>query len=152
MDYNVTINTYNRQAASATQKFYQLTEGLYRKPLLGFRDLLSPGARILDIGCGPGNVEALLLEDERVFQITGIDLSSELLKIARKHTPAVEYVLGDIRALPFASSEYDAVIASFCLPHLTDDEAIQLIVDITKVLKPGGSMLPEHNGWRRLDF
>ena len=139
MDYNaITIDTYNRQAANAARKFYELTGELYRRPLLGFRDLLSPGAHILDVGCGPGNVEALLLEDERAYQITGIDLSSELLNIARVRTPSVQYVLGDIRKLPLSMNAYDAVIASFCLPHLTDDEAMKLLADIAQLLKPGG--------------
>ena len=139
MDLNaLTIETYNRQAANTARKFYELTEKLYRKPLLGFRELLPSGACILDIGCGPGNVEAFLLEEERGYRITGIDLSNELLKIARERTPSVNYVLGDIRELPFTAQEYDAVIASFCLPHLTDGEAVKLIGDIAKLLKPAG--------------
>ena len=70
---------------------------------------LSPGQRILDVGCGPGR-HALELAG-RGFQVVGIDISSTFIDLARDGAPAgASFVVGDARRMEF-DAEFDAVIS-----------------------------------------
>lgn len=133
-----TIETYNLHVCSYENKFMDFSN--YIKKIKAFCSQLEPGARVLDVGCGPGNVEKLLVESGKEFKILGIDLADEMIKHARTNvvSPGVEFIVGDIRNIGLEAGTYDAVIASFCLPHLTDKEAEKLIQDISRVLRDGG--------------
>ena len=133
-----TIETYNLHADSYEKKFMDFAS--YTKRIKAFCDILPPGANVLDVGCGPGNVAKQLLASNQEFKILGIDLSSEMINHARANviSPQVEFRVEDIRNMGLEGSTYDAVIASFCLPHLTNEEAEKLIQDISKVLHEGG--------------
>lgn len=135
-----TIETYNLHVSSYENKFIDFPN--YIKKIKAFCSILEPGASILDVGCGPGNVEKLLVESGKEFRILGIDLSEEMIKHARSNvvSPNVEFKVGDIRNIELEVGRYDAVIASFCLPHLTDKEAEKLIQDISRVLRDGGRL------------
>jgi len=99
---------------------------------------LSPGDRVLDVGCGPGNFTrdfALAAPDELVV---GLDASRTMLAQAvREPTPGnVVYVRGDARALPFRDATFDAVA---CLAALyLIEEPMRAIDEIVRVLAPGG--------------
>jgi ubiquinone/menaquinone biosynthesis C-methylase UbiE len=131
-----TIEAYNDTAESFAERFMDLK--LYRKNLAHFIDFLSPGSSVLDLGCGPGNIARLLVDSKREFKVCGIDLSAAMVKLAAGNVPEASFRVGDIRWLDKRPGEYDAVVASFCLPHLTDEEAGDLIKNIGYVLKAGG--------------
>lgn len=135
-----TIQTYNLHATSYEKKFMDFPS--YIKRIKDFCDILKPGASILDVGCGPGNVEQLLVESGKQFDILGIDLSNEMIKRARANivSPRVQFVVGDIRDLSLVDNSYDAVIASFCLPHLTNEEAKKLVEAIGRILREDGKL------------
>jgi SAM-dependent methyltransferase len=71
---------------------------------------LAEGARLLDLCCGTGRVAAEL--DARGFRVSGLDLSEEMLRLARRNAPRVEFFSADARdfAPPHA---YDAVVSTF---------------------------------------
>lgn len=114
----------------------------YKKRIKAFSERLEPGASILDIGCGPGNVEKQLIESGKEFEILGIDLSIEMITCARANviSPRVNFKVSDIRDMDLEKNSFDAVIASFCLPHLTNQEAEKLIKDIGMILRAGGQL------------
>ncbi len=131
-----TIETYDLCAETFEEKFMGLE--LYASSLTLFAGLLKKGTRLLDLGCGPGNVSRFLGERVSEIETTGIDLSKEMVKLARKNVPQAEFLVGDIRDLHLPEASRDAVTAAFCLPFLHDHEALDLIREIEKVLKPGG--------------
>lgn len=133
-----TIETYDLHAADFEGKFMDFEA--YKNKVMDFCDLLPYKARILDVGCGPGNVAKLLAEQDKELEILAIDLSSEMIKRARRNviSPNIQFLVCDIRDMRLEGKEYDAVIASFCLPHLTNEEARKLIKDISLVLVKGG--------------
>lgn len=95
--------------------------------------------RILDIGCGQGELVQLLAGDG--FDAEGVDASPEQVAIA--HTAGRNPVhLGDFRDhLHAAPAAWDAIIATDVLEHLTKSELLSTFADIHNALKPGGVLI-----------
>lgn len=113
-----------------------------------------PGHRALDVGCGPTPVAAMSLRDTG-FRATGIDVSAEIVGIARDTTEGVELVVGDGEALPFADASFDVLTCDDTLEHAFDQQA--MVREMARVLRPGGRLLlvtPNASGahvlWARL--
>src|ERR1700704_467112 len=75
---------------------------------------------ILDVGCGPGYVSAAAAERGAIP--TGLDFSKEMVAIAQKMFPHIEFREGDAQNLPAADSSFDRVLANFALLHLSNPE------------------------------
>ncbi|MBU0751370.1 MAG: methyltransferase domain-containing protein [Gammaproteobacteria bacterium] len=127
-----TIDTYNKTAEEFEHRFGDLS--LYRAKLEEFIAMLPPGARVLDLGCGPGNVAKLLTE--KGYSVHGIDLSEKMVELARKNVPSAQFDVADVRELE--GHLYDAVFCSFILPSLTHEEADTLVGKVREVLLEGG--------------
>ena len=91
------------------------------------------GKQILDVGCGPGLFSAPLAKDN---QLVGIDLSLEMLKLAR---PELVPVRGEGASLPFRNHSFDVVLAIEVLQHF--GEPASLLREILRVAKPGGQVV-----------
>jgi SAM-dependent methyltransferase len=89
---------------------------------------------ILDVGCGPGYVSAAAAERGAVP--VGLDFSGEMIAIAKKMWPRIEFREGDAQNLPFQDANFDRVVANFALLHFTNPE--RAIAEAARVLKPGG--------------
>jgi ubiquinone/menaquinone biosynthesis C-methylase UbiE len=89
---------------------------------------------ILDVGCGPGYVSAAAAE--RAAVPIGLDFSKEMIAIAKKMFPKIEFRKGDAQNLPFADKTFDRVVANFALLHLSDPE--RAMTEANRVLKTGG--------------
>jgi len=96
--------------------------------------------RILELGCGPGNVTKLLKIRFQKAQITAIDLAPRMIEIARGLLPEVDFRIMDVRDILSIPDQFDAVMCSFCLPFLSKDDAIQLIKDCAEKLVEEGSI------------
>ena len=85
--------------------------------LAGFR----PGSRIADLGCGSGIFTSML--QARGFSPLGLDLSPGLIERARRGHPGIEFVEGDVEALPLEDESFDGVLLSGIVHHLPDPAA-----------------------------
>lgn len=97
---------------------------------------------ILDVGSGAGQIIQHLLEfADPDAQITGVDLSHQMLRRARRRLkskrPAL--VAADLSALPFADGSFDGATCGYVLEHLPDPRAG--LSELARVLKKGGRML-----------
>jgi len=92
------------------------------------------GMSVLDVGAGPGYVSAAAAERGAIP--TGLDFSKQMVSIAKKMFPQIEFHEGDAQNLPFPDRTFDRVLANFALLHLSDPE--RACVEACRVLKPGG--------------
>jgi SAM-dependent methyltransferase len=92
---------------------------LYEAP--GLQALVPPvaGLRVLDAGCGGGRTSAWLVEQGA--EVVGIDVSTELLRLARERLPAASFSLADLsEPLPFEDGAFDVAVASLVMHYLRD--------------------------------
>lgn len=128
-----------------------------------FASLVRDGSSILDVGCGNGRLLDLLVH--RSVQYTGVDVSARLVDIARLRYPSMhhQFVVGDILALPFPDSSFDAIAAISVLHHIPSAAfRQQAVAECYRVLKPGGlcfvtnwnqfqpSLIFKHKTWKAI--
>jgi len=95
------------------------------------------GDRVLDGACGTGD---LAVADVRAGagRVTGLDFSEPMLARARRKAPHVEWVRGDLLALPFADATFDAATVGFGVRNVADLELA--LRELRRVLRPGGRL------------
>ncbi|URR36691.1 class I SAM-dependent methyltransferase [Thermosynechococcus sp. HN-54] len=91
---------------------------------------------VLDVGSGTGRILQILHQRYPHWQLTGIDLSPAMLAIARRHSPHLNFVHGDAKALPFATASFDVVISNSLVHHLADPQPA--LGEMLRVLRPQG--------------
>jgi SAM-dependent methyltransferase len=116
---------YDSTWASSTRQFIP--------PLLELGEV-GGGMSVLDVGCGPGYVSAAAAE--RGALAVGLDFSSEMVAIARRKFPKIEFREGDAQDLRFNEASFDRVLANFALLHLANPEGA--CAEACRVLKSGG--------------
>lgn len=102
---------------------------------------LPPGLSVLDVGCGPGTITLDLARLVSPGSVTGIDLSEEVVDIARRGSEGVTDVnvafdVGDVYDLQFREGSFDVVYAHQVLQHLSDP--VRALREMRRVLVPGG--------------
>jgi 2-polyprenyl-3-methyl-5-hydroxy-6-metoxy-1,4-benzoquinol methylase len=104
-------------------------------------DQLTAGGRVLDFGCGTGEIARATAATG--LQVTGCDISEIMLRSASSHDPsgAVEWMQLDEqwRKLPFSSSTFDAIVAASVLEYVEDPSAV--LDECTRILRPGGLLV-----------
>ena len=147
-----------------------LTPERTEREVAGILDLLQPilGASILDLACGQGRIAVPLAQ--RGYRITGLDLSEQLLDVARAAADAagvsVEWHCADMRDIPAQwAGRFDYVINIYTAFGYFEDEAEnqRVLAGVARALKPGGRFLIEsmnrdgvmggfrERGWRETD-
>jgi cyclopropane fatty-acyl-phospholipid synthase-like methyltransferase len=99
---------------------------------------LDRGARVLELGCGDGRTSKRLA---RRFDVVGVDLSIEQLRLARAAVPEAAFIHADLIELDFAEGAFDAVTAFYSFMHVPRDQHPELLGRIRGWLRPGGLFL-----------
>jgi SAM-dependent methyltransferase len=94
------------------------------------------GKRVLDVATGPGYCAAAATA--RGADTVGVDVAGEMLTLARRLHPGIEFVQGDAEHLPFDDGSFDAVVGNFVILHLGRPE--QGAAELVRVLEPGGRL------------
>jgi ubiquinone/menaquinone biosynthesis C-methylase UbiE len=113
-------------------------------------DAVSRGERsrtgqAVDLGCGTGHLAIELARQEPSLSIVGLDLSDEMVSLARSYVrrsgvgDRVSFIRGDAHSVPFADGSLDLVVSSMSLHHWRDPLAV--LDEIARVLCPGGGFL-----------
>jgi len=103
-------------------------------------NLLRKGAKILDLGCGPGiPYDKYLVKNG--FKIMGVDISQKHIDMARKNVPEGEFIKGDISKIDFDEKSFDAIISLYSIFHIPKEEHRGLFLKIYEILKDDGLIL-----------
>src|SRR5690349_16378109 len=121
-----------------------LADELAQKPL--DRHLLNRFAEeirgrglVADLGCGPGHVARYLREQGA--DVLGIDLSEQMIEVARRRNPGVDFRVGDMTRLDLPDSALAGVVSFYSIVHFTPAELDAVMLEIRRVLVLGGSAL-----------
>lgn len=92
------------------------------------------GGKVLDAGCGPGNLMKLLAAQ---YKMTGLDSWDRAVGVARRNGfPLI--ARGDIERLPFARATFDGVVSLDALSHASVEDDGRALEEFRRVLRPGG--------------
>ena len=98
---------------------------------------LTPGGSALDVACGSGKLTADLARIAGPRgRIVGLDFSPQMLEVARRDHPGIEFVEGDALKLPFDDASFDASTIAFGLRNLADP--VKGLREMLRVVRPGG--------------
>lgn len=103
---------------------------------------ISPQDKVLDIGCGTGEFERLVLTQQPTQEIIGVDISEKMLAIARQKLhayPNVAFHTAPASALPFADRSFDIVVSASSFHYFEDPVAA--LVEMKRVLQPHGRVV-----------
>ena len=106
---------------------------------------VGPGVTVLDAACGTGVLFPFCLE-RGVRQLTGADISGEMIRIARQHfsDPRLRVLEGDV--VQVAKGQYDRILVFNALPHFPDPAG--LLLTLSGWLSPGGRLTVAHDKGR----
>lgn len=139
-------STSNVQAEIQTQwnaELYDRKHSFVSKLGADLVELLSPksGECILDLGCGTGHLTNKIASQGA--QVIGVDSASTMIEQARKNYPQLDFAVEDARNLSY-TEQFDAVFSNAVLHWI--QEAEDVVVGISRGLKPGGRFVAEFGG------
>jgi SAM-dependent methyltransferase len=100
---------------------------------------LTPDAKVLDVGCGPGTITVGLADRVPRGHVTGIDASEQVIAQARElaeDRANLDFTTGDVYALDYPDGAFDVVFAHQILQHLSDP--VRALREMGRVTRPGG--------------
>jgi len=117
--------------------------GIYHRRLLEQAEI-RPGYRVLEIGCGTGNMTILAKRLNPSVDILGIDPDPKALSLARKKAHRAGFLMEFQQAfsehLPLPDASFDRVLSAFMLHHIQPVSKLSALREAYRVLKPGGSL------------
>lgn len=135
----------SKQAAALFDAFAKpyedkyMDQSRYHDSLIEFCAWIRPmSARVLELACGPGNVTKYLMEQRPDLRLLATDLAPNMLELAKKNNPHVNFQLLDLREVHQLKGPFDAILCAFGFPYLNKEEAIALIGNLAKHLAPYG--------------
>lgn len=130
--------TWDRHASWWQREFTRGADPEYEEQILPLAARELDGfARVLDVGCGEGQVARRIASLGAA--VTGVDPSGNQIGVARSRGEGPSYASAVARALPLAADSFDAAIACLVLEHVDDlDEAVR---ELARVLLPGGRFI-----------
>lgn len=138
-----TRSSYDIDAFGYAEKVRGLLEERphLRASLALFAELvhLAGGGPVADVGCGPGYVTGHL--NEIGVDAFGIDLSPEMITIARRDYPGVRFDVGTMTDLELADDSIAGIVAFWSIIHIPDDAVPGVFEQFIRVLHPGGPLL-----------
>jgi ubiquinone/menaquinone biosynthesis C-methylase UbiE len=128
-----TIKTYEELAEDYYKTHFDINE---IKNIADFLIQNLKGQKILDIGCGPGRDAKYFSEHD--LEVTGIDLTSNFVKMASQNVPNAKFIQMDMRNLDFPENTFDGIWACASFLHVPKEDAKNTLLGFRKILKPAG--------------
>lgn len=96
--------------------------------------------RVLDVGCGTGNLAMCVAQDPEIVSVRGLDLSTAYVEYAKRQNadPRVDFHVGDACALPFPDASFDHAVSMLALQFVP--QADLAVREMRRVTRPGGTV------------
>ncbi len=135
--YKETFETWNKIANIYQEKFMDMD--LYNDTYDYIcKNIEKTKAKILEIGCGPGNITKYILSQRSDFDIFGIDIAENMVELAKQNNPTAQFAVMDCREINKLETKFDGIVGGFCLPYLSETESKELITNSYNLLNDGG--------------
>lgn len=142
------LDCYDKTAENYAEKFFNELEfkHLDRILLKAFADENKTKGKLIDLGCGPGQTTRFLFE-HGCKDILGVDLSTEMTKVASVKSPLIAFEKADLLDLKFADESFASAVAFYAIVNLTLSQVKISLKEIYRILQSGGQfLLSFHNG------
>ncbi|WKZ25839.1 MAG: class I SAM-dependent methyltransferase [bacterium] len=126
--YKIWSKTYDTEDNILIQVEEPIVKKILKKYLQG---------KVLDLGCGTGRYSLYL--DSLGHSVTGIDISMDMIELARQKSKQIQFVQGDISNLTFEDNNFDLVVSGLAIHYVKNLE--KSIDGFSRVLRPGGHMV-----------
>ncbi|MGH9918111.1 MAG: glycosyltransferase [Nitrososphaerales archaeon] len=141
---NQSVSFTRRNAAFYAERKVEILESIAMRNLQPLRR-----QSVLDVGCGTGTADRFL--KHKVQHLCGVDVSEEMLAIARRDVPEALYKWYDGDKLPFEDNTFDVVLASCVLHHVPRSNRFKFVSEMNRVARQDGLIvLFEHNPFNPL--
>lgn len=135
--YKETFETWNKVASLYQDMFMDLN--LYDETYdFICNSITRHNPKVLEIGCGPGNITKYLLSKRPDFEIFGIDIAPNMIELAKKNNPTASFAIMDSRQIDTLKTKYDGIVSGFCLPYLSQTDSQKFITDCYNLLNENG--------------
>lgn len=129
----ITIDSYNKTA----EEYYDIVSKFELLPeIKTFINLVKNEGTILDLGCGPGHHSKYF--SNIGFKVIGVDLSAEMIEIARRESTKSSFQVMDILDLNFEEDFFDGIWASASLLHIPKKKIKSVLIKLKEILKNQG--------------
>ncbi|WP_067826289.1 class I SAM-dependent methyltransferase [Nocardia inohanensis] len=145
-DVRITRAAYDEVA----QLYTDLVRGLlqdnpYDRALLGiFAELIAGDGPVAEVGCGPGRITAYLNSLGR--KVFGVDISPEMIRLARAQYPDLSFEVGAIEELPIASDALAGLVAWYSIIHTPPARIPAVLGEFGRVMRSGAPLLLAFQG------
>ncbi|MBY8992212.1 MAG: class I SAM-dependent methyltransferase [Candidatus Lokiarchaeota archaeon] len=130
---------YNKVAGSLEEIFGIDKKGEDQiKFLSEFSSRIPLNSRVLDAGCGSGAYSRILSEN---FEVTGVDISENQIKLAKKNAPKAQLICQDMTTLSFPDDYFNGILSFYAIIHIPREEHYQLLKNFYRILKINGIVL-----------
>jgi SAM-dependent methyltransferase len=135
--YDATADTYVASVGTEINDSFEAP--VDQAILLAFAEMVPEGGTVLDAGCGPGRVAALLAR--RGLDVVGVDLAPGMVTVARRTHPGIRFEEADLTALPLAERSVSAAVYWYSIIHTPADGLGDVFAELQRVIVPGGPVL-----------
>jgi ubiquinone/menaquinone biosynthesis C-methylase UbiE len=127
--YDVIAGEYNSHRLSRKEVVSEFFDSL--------SDFFPTGGKLLDLGCGGGEPVTAYFA-RKGFDVTGVDISGEMIRLAREQIPEGKFIQADMSECRFDNASFDLIVSTFAIIHVPQKEQDQLLGKIRVWLKPSG--------------
>lgn len=134
--YDELSSSYTELISKCVPRYHEMLFNMFRYIPESFKP-----KRIIDLGCGTGNLTQQILDHFPDAEINALDLSEEILEESRKRFSGaknISFIKADFRQMDLEPGSYDLVMSSIAIHHITDPNKIRLYRDVFQSLRYNG--------------